>query len=88
MNEEDKIIIKNNDGIEQEFYKLIEFTDKNTNKNFIIYTDNKFDENNKLNIYSNIVEKNNDDINFIPVTAEEDLETVKKALVQVKVDLN
>ena len=32
MKEEDKILLKDEEGIEKEYYKLIQFKDKNTNK--------------------------------------------------------
>ena len=86
MVQEDKIIIKNSEGVTQEFYKLIEFIDKKTNKDFIVYTDNQY-ENNKLNIYSNIVEKGENGIKLLPVANEDDREKVKKALLQVKISL-
>lgn len=85
--EEDKIVIQNDAGVSQEFYKLVEFIDTKTGRNFIIYTDNKRDKNNKLNIYSNVVEKNGDNIKFIPITDDGDKEIVKKALIQVKMNL-
>lgn len=85
--EEDKIVIQNDAGVSQEFYKLVEFIDTKTGRNFIIYTDNKRDKNNKLNIYSNVVEKNGDNIKFIPITDDGDKEIVKNALIQVKMNL-
>lgn len=84
FNEEDKIII-NIFGKNKEYYKLIQF--KNNDKDYLIYTDGKY-TNNKLNIYSNILKEKRGNIEFIPITEEEDIETVKRVLIGQKIKIS
>lgn len=81
--EEDIIIIKTDDGEEKKFYKLIQFYSNETHKDYLIYTDGNFEEN-KLNLYSSIIKKNENGILFKKITEEIDkkivYETLKKEL--------
>lgn len=56
------------DGVEKEFEILYTFKSFKTNKDYIIYTDNRQDENQKLNIYSSI---------YYPQNPEKELENIE-----------
>lgn len=75
--EEDKIVVNVN-GEEKTFYKLITFTSNLTNKRYLVFTDEA------KKIYSSIIENENDTIKLISIENEDDLEEVKKALIQTK----
>ena len=75
--EEDKIVVNVN-GEEKTFYKLITFTSNLTNKRYLVFTDEA------KKIYSSIIESENDTIKLISIKNEDDLEEVKKALIQTK----
>ena len=75
--EEDKIVVNVN-GKEKTFYKLITFTSNLTNKRYLVFTDEA------KKIYSSIIENENDTIKLISIENEDDLEEVKKALIQTK----
>ena len=51
MLENDKIIIKDDSGVEKEFYKLVSFHSTKTNKDYLIYCDDD------KKLYSSVVEK-------------------------------
>ena len=55
------------DGEEREFEILYVFKSLKTKKDYIIYTDNKYDETNSLNIYSSI---------YYPEEPERELENI------------
>ena len=75
--EEDKIVVNVN-GEEKTFYKLITFNINLTNKRYLVFTDES------KKIYSSIIENENDTIKLISIENEDDLEEVKKALIQTK----
>ena len=52
--DEDKFLLLDNDGVEQEFYRMITFSSGITNKKYLVYTDGK-ETNGKINIYSSIL---------------------------------
>lgn len=56
------------DGTEKEFEILYTFKSFKTNKDYIIYTDNTYDEKENLNIYSSI---------YYPQNSEMDLENIE-----------
>lgn len=85
--EKDKIILKDNQGVEKEFYKLIKFYSKETNKRYLVYTDNEKDSNGNLKLYSSIIVEEGDNIEFIPVNEKKDQEVVNQAIIQTKVEL-
>lgn len=58
MDKEKYISCKVN-GIDKKFRILFVFDSNETKKSYIIYTDDKFDKENKLNVFASILNKNN-----------------------------
>lgn len=85
--DKDKIVIRNDQGVEQTFYKLLRFFSKETNKSYLIYTDKEKDENGKLNIYSSVIFDDGKGVEFLPVVDEYDLDIVGEAIIQAKLEL-
>jgi len=56
------------DNIEKEFEVLYTFKSNKTNKDYIIYTDNSYDENKNLNIFTSI---------YFPFDLEKELENIE-----------
>ncbi len=80
--DEDKFIVKKEDGSEQVFYKMITFKSNLTNKDYIIYTDGK------MNIYSSIlIDDDISNMKLEKITNEDDIEEIKKALIQTKISI-
>ena len=49
-----KITTTLSDGTKKEFDVIFTFKNENTEKDYIVYTDNSIDQNNKLRIYASI----------------------------------
>lgn len=49
-----KITTTLSNGIKKEFDVIFTFKNENTEKDYIVYTDNSIDQNNKLRIYASI----------------------------------
>ena len=54
----DVFVLESEDGKEMEYQKLFAFESSETNKNYIVYTDNTHDESGALRVYANVYEKN------------------------------
>ena len=80
--------ITNKDGIKTVCDIIATYHDDDTNKDFIIYTDKTFDENNKLKVYYSLYEKKNNSIGLIDITDTNDkkiaLEIIKELLNDIK----
>ena len=54
----DVFVLEGEDGVEKEYQKLFAFESSETNKNYIVYTDNTKDDSGNLRVYANVYEKN------------------------------
>ena len=86
MNNEDRFVIKDENGNDQVFYKLIIFNSDITNKSYIIYTDNTYTDG-SLNIYGSILNVEGEGLKLDKVTDEIDEQEINKAIVKVKTEL-
>ena len=75
-------------GIEREFEILYVFKSLKTKKDYIIYTDNKYDETNSLNIYSSIYYPQDPDRELENIESDEDWNEVENFLENVNGDDN
>lgn len=53
---------KNDDGNIKEYKVILTYYDEEYNKDYVVYTDNKYNYNNELEIYINSYNKNNKEI--------------------------
>lgn len=71
-----------NDGVIITCNVIATYHDDNTNKDYMVYTDNSFDKNNKLNVYYSLYETKDNSIKLINTTDAEDkkigLELIKE----------
>lgn len=72
----DKIIITLPNGEQEEYEVIFTFKSKNTNKDYVVYTNYEKDENNIIKCYSGIYE----DGNITKVDTEEEIKTIDKIL--------
>lgn len=75
-------------GIEQEFEILYIFKSFKTKKDYLIYTDNTYDETNSLNIYSSIYYPQYPEKEIENIENEDDWNEVEKFLNDVSGDKN
>lgn len=70
----EKLTFKSKDanGNEIILEAILTYHDEETNKDYIIYTDNTFDKEGKLKIYYSLYQKVNNDIKLIKITSSED----------------
>lgn len=75
-------------GIEREFEILYTFKSFKTKKDYLIYTDNTYDETNSLNIYSSIYYPQYPEKEIENIENEDDWNEVEKFLNDVSGDKN
>ena len=75
-------------GLEKEFEVLYTFKSFKTKKDYIIYTDNTYDESNNLNVYSSIYYPQHSEKEMENIEKEEDWNEVEKFLNDMSGDNN
>ena len=80
--------IVNNEGKKIICEVIATYHDDNSNKDFIVYTDKSFDDNQRLNLYYSLYEKQNNNIKLIDIIETEDkkigLEIIKEIINDIK----
>ena len=67
MNEEMKFKMVDETGKEKECEVLFTFESEETNKNYIVYTDNTMDEIGNIKVYASIFDPNNENNKLEPI---------------------
>ena len=81
MNEDNTLKIIQNDGTELVYEILLSFKWFKTDKIYMIYTDNTYDTNNNLNVYSAIY-----DNTLLPIETEEEKKEVEKRIKELLIN--
>lgn len=76
------------DNIEKEFEVLYTFKSNKTNKDYIIYTDNSYDENKNLNIFASIYYPFDLEKELENIESDEEWEEIENFLEKVSGDIN
>jgi len=76
------------DNSEKEFEILYTFKSIRTNKDYIIYTDNSYDENKNLNIFASIYYPFDTEKELENIETEEEWEEIERFLEKVSGDIN
>ena len=76
------------DGIEKEFEVLYTFKSNKNNKDYVIYTDNSYDENNNLSIFASIYYPFDLEKELGNIETEEEWEEIEKFLKEMSDDIN
>ena len=76
------------DGIEKEFEVLYTFKSNKNNKDYVIYTDNSYDENNNLSIFASIYYPFDLEKELEYIETEEEWEEIEKFLKEMSDDIN
>ena len=76
--------IKDENGNVIECEVLFTFDSPETNKSYLVYTDNKKTEEGALKIYANIYDKTGQNKNLMPIETEEEWNTVEAILAKLE----
>jgi len=76
--------IKNENGTAIECEVLFTFDSKETNKSYIIYTDNTKTETGEIKVYANTFDKNGNSKDLLPIETEEEWNTIESILAKLE----
>ena len=75
-----KFIVINDEGKEIECEVLFTFESEETNKNYIVYTDNTVDEIGNIKVYASIFDPNNENTKLEPIETEKEWKIIENIL--------
>ena len=83
---EEKMTFKaiNGEGKEVECEVLFTFESDETNKNYIVYTDNTQDEQGNTKVYASIYEPENEDLKLTPIETEKEWKIIETILNEIQ----
>jgi len=88
MDENMTFTVVNDEGKEIECEVLFTFENEETGKNYIVYTDNSFDEEGNVKVYASIYNPDVDETKLLPVETEEEWKFIETILEQLQNDIN
>lgn len=77
---ESKMIIKDESGVEKEYYKLFTFDSEETGKSYIAYTDYSKDESGNIIVRANTYDPQGADLSLKPLTTEKEWKVIESIL--------
>ena len=75
-----KFVVINDEGKEIECEVLFTFESEETNKNYIVYTDNTMDEIGNIKVYASIFDPNNENTKLEPIETEKEWKIIENIL--------
>ena len=78
--EESKLIIKDESGVEKEYYKLFTFDSDETHKSYIAYTDYSKDSEGNIIVKANTYDPTGADLSLKPLTNEKEWKVIEGIL--------
>lgn len=80
IEEETRFVLKDENGVEKEFYKLFSFDSEETGKSYIAYTDNSTDENGNVIVRANSYDPTGNDLTLKPLETEKEWKVIENIL--------
>lgn len=77
---ESKMVIKDESGVEKEYYKLFTFDSEETGKSYIAYTDYSKDESGNIIVRANTYDPKGADLSLKPLTTEKEWKVIESIL--------
>ena len=86
MNKENTFKIIDKDGKEIEFEILFTFESDETNKNYMVYTDNTLDDDGNTKVYASVFNPNKEPLELLPVETERECKVIETILGSIMED--
>jgi uncharacterized protein YrzB (UPF0473 family) len=84
MNKENTFKIIDKDGKEIEFEILFTFESDETNKNYMVYTDNTTDEEGNIKVYASVFNPNAEPLELLPVETEREWKVIETIITSIE----
>jgi len=76
--------VLNDEGKEIECEVLFTFESEETNKNYLVYTDNTTDENGNIKVYASIFDPNEETSDLLPIETEREWKIIETILEEIQ----
>lgn len=83
MNKENTFKVIDKDGKEIEFEILFTFESDETNKNYMVYTDNTKDENGNTKVYASVFKPDAELLELLPVETEREWKIIETIITSI-----
>ena len=83
MNKENTFKVIDKDGKEIEFEILFTFESDETNKNYMVYTDNTKDENGNTKVYASVFKPDAEPLELLPVETEREWKIIETIITSI-----
>ena len=84
MNKENTFTVLDNEGKEITCEVLFTFESDETKKNYIVYTDNSFDEYGNIKVYASIFDPNKENTELMPIETEREWKIIETILESIQ----
>lgn len=84
MNKENKFKVIDKNGKEIEFEVLFTFESDETNKNYMVYTDNSLDEEGNTRVYASVFMPEAEPLELLPVETEREWKIIETILESIQ----
>ena len=84
MNKENTFKIIDKDGKEIEFEIIFTFESDETNKNYMVYTDNTTDEEGNTKVYASVFNPNAEPLELLPVETEREWKVIETIITSIE----
>lgn len=84
MNKENTFKIIDKDGKEIEYEILFTFESDETNKNYMVYTDNTTDEEGNTKVYASVFNPNAEPLELLPVETEREWKVIETIITSIE----
>ena len=81
-NTDNYFLVTDKDGKEIKYEILFTFESEETNKKYIVYTDNELDKDNLIKTYASIYEEDGKELNIFPINDDKEWNLVEKLIEQ------
>ena len=81
-NPDNYFVVTDKDGKEIKYEILFTFESEETNKKYIVYTDNELDKDNLIKTYASIYEENGKELSIFPINDDKEWNLVEKLIEQ------
>ena len=84
MEEKNTFKIMNNEGKEIVYEVLFTFDSEETNKSYIVYTDNTTDDKGNVKVYASVYKPNSDSTELLPIETEREWKIIETILESIQ----
>ena len=77
---ENKFVLLDEKGQEKEYDVLFTFESEETNKNYIVYTDNSLDETGNVQVFASVYNPEDENTNLEPIETEKEWKVIETIL--------